>query len=84
MHMALKNQEFNKMPFNNPAERFREFNSFWGDFIDLVAKSPAQKKSLKEQPTEFRIKSQELMGEVNEYRHFLNTVSIVSARPAVP
>ena len=77
--MKLKNQDLNKMPFNNVGERFREFNSFWGDFIDLVAKSPAQKKSLKEQPTEFRMKSQELMVEVNEYRHFLNTISIVSA-----
>ena len=77
--MAMKRQDLNKAPFNSPTERFREFNLFWRAFIDQIAKSPAQKKALQEQPSQFRMKSQELMEQVNEYRQFLTTVSIASA-----
>ncbi len=77
--MAIRKQDMNKVSHDAPTMRVKEFNSFWDEVYDKISLTAAQKKTLKEQPAEFRLKTSEFDKVATEYHAFSKTVAIASA-----
>ncbi len=77
--MVKLKQDINKIAHDSPSKRFQEFNSFWDGVYAQIPMTDSQKKTLLEQPTEFRMKTSEFNTEANQYLAYSKTVAVTSA-----
>ncbi len=77
--MAKRRDNTNKVALESPTKRVQEFNLFWDGVYEQIPMTAKQKKLLKEQPAEFRLKTEELDKHATQFHEFSKKVAVTSA-----